>query len=479
MINKNDISKISRGNYELCCAYYNYEIFVKNITQNKIYKGYIINEVNIKHFKNRIKYDELKFYVENYDYKSVKSIIINYKCERFLKFILKDFDNSEDLIKELKNNKKRFYIINSDLFNSICVTNNGNKGIDFLIKEDKLILIFNENDKLTFKNNNCIIDISTLIKEDQNYQMGNKEINLLNQNYNSNNLNNNLLKNKTSILKLLPLSSDEKLLPKDNINEKDEKIIEIILLIYQFNKDLKNEINNSLNFKNNEEYKNKINYNKCYLIRKEWLNKFKNFYSYNKIEEYIKNKDLSEIDTNDIKMNNLIKEIINHTKIENVNNNSIQDINEEIIINLSISELSLLVKEENIYYPNNFYIINTYILKKIYKNILFKDYKKENDKKNNYIVNNGQIILKYEYKLNNNEIKYYNILFGVLNDNNIFIPQILLFFEKNENERNREFEKLKEEINIKYNINNPNAIKLDSILLFKFLNNNQINNEKE
>ena len=178
-------------------------------------------------------------------------------------------------------------------------------------------------------------------------------------------------------------------------------------------------------------------------------------------------------------MNNLIKEIINHTKIENVNNNSIQDINEEIIINLSISELSLLVKEENIYYPNNFYIINTYILKKIYKNILFKDYKKENDKKNNYIVNNGQIILKYEYKLNNNEIKYYNILFGVLNDNNIFIPQILLFFEKNENERNREFEKLKEEINIKYNINNPNAIKLDSILLFKFLNNNQINNEKE
>ena len=108
--------------------------------------------------------------------------------------------------------------------------------------------------------------------------MGNKEINLLNQKYNLNNLNNNLLKDKTSISKLLPLLSDKKLLPKDNIKEKDEKIIEIILLIYQFNKDLKNEINKSLCFKNNEEYKNKINYNKCYLIRKEWLNKFKNFY---------------------------------------------------------------------------------------------------------------------------------------------------------------------------------------------------------
>ena len=105
----------------------------------------------------------------------------NKNNERFNVFILKDISNSEDLIKELKDNTKRFYIINSDLFNSICATNNGNKGIYFSFKEDKLILIFNENDKLTFKNNNCVIDISTLIKEDQNSQIeGNKENYVLN-----------------------------------------------------------------------------------------------------------------------------------------------------------------------------------------------------------------------------------------------------------------------------------------------------------
>ena len=92
MINKNDISKIARENYELCCAYYNYKIFIKNITQNIEYKGYIINEVNIKNFNNKIKYDKLKYYVENnYYYESVKNKIkINIKCERFFKFILKD-----------------------------------------------------------------------------------------------------------------------------------------------------------------------------------------------------------------------------------------------------------------------------------------------------------------------------------------------------------------------------------------------------
>ena len=56
-------------------------------------------------------------------------------------------------------------------------------------------------------------------------------------------------------------------------------------------------------------------------------------------------------------------------------------------------------------------------------------------------------------------------------------PKFFFFFEKNEKERNKEFDKLKEELNIKYNINNPNAIKLDSILLFKFLNGQKKENK--
>ena len=88
---------------------------------------------------------------------------------------IKDIDNSEDLKKELIKEKK-YYIINSELFKNICVTGTY-KGIHFLIKGEQLILIFNENDNLTFRNNNFIIEISTLIKEDQDSQIENKETN--------------------------------------------------------------------------------------------------------------------------------------------------------------------------------------------------------------------------------------------------------------------------------------------------------------
>ena len=64
MTNKNDIFKISKEIYDLCCDYYKYEKFVKNITQNKKYKGYIINEVNITKFTNKIRYNELKSYLK-------------------------------------------------------------------------------------------------------------------------------------------------------------------------------------------------------------------------------------------------------------------------------------------------------------------------------------------------------------------------------------------------------------------------------
>ena len=366
MKNKNDISKISKQFYDLCSHYYNYEKFIKTIAQDIKYKGYIINETIIQNLKKKIKYDELKKHICNkMSYIKIKKKIEDI-CgkELFKKFKIKDIDNSEDLKKELIKEKK-YYIINSELFKNICVTGTY-KGIHFLIKGEQLILIFNENDNLTFRNNNFIIEISTLIKEDQDSQIENKETNnkeknkikkisqnnesdIFNHQYNNcqiniyeennikSNYNNNLNKefsqdieknnyffkqfnlnnlNNINIIKnidleekindnnnfnnnILKIQKNNNILfydkikvsiPKDNINE---KIIEIILLIYQFNKDLKNVINNSLKFMNNEEYKDKKICHNCYFINKEWLNKFKNFYSYNKIEEYIKNKDLS------------------------------------------------------------------------------------------------------------------------------------------------------------------------------------------
>ena len=94
-----------------------------------------------------------------------------------------------------------------------------------------------------------------------------------------------------------------------------------------------------------------------------------------------------------------------------------------------------------------------------------KDYKELD---NVYIINNGQIILKYEYNIDKVDNKYYNIILGKQNDNHIFNNEIIIFFEKNKTQRDYEFEMMKKIMNKKYNPNNNNNyIKIDSFLLYK------------
>ena len=710
MINNNDRSSISKQFYHLCCEYYKYEKFVKNKTQNIIYEGHIINEVNIQKLKNKIKYDDLKPYIEKKKkYEEIKKIIEKKNNERFNVFILKDISNSEDLIKELKDNKKRFYIINSDLFNSICVTNNGNKGIDFLIKEDKLILIFNENDKLTFKNNNCIIDISTLIKEDQDSQIeGNKEnyvlnndkkfkkdleilirlfyyykeikekvnesfknlnennketvylineswikkykkffefqelenilINLkdkINININSTDLitqqnyfisdslieiiisnlpqyyikkimekyndfdkikenleyndifynqkqirylvnchiinskiyeilsnlyleientvkrydlyfvgnksillipeNNNLSKevaeigyinNENIFIPIILLDYNEKDIPIDflnnffsknfssndkkdycktsnldfeccfqlnkinenNINNEENKkrfeiidinklfdyskeFIKILYSIYKFDNKIENNIKESLKEISVENDKKKFNKEKCYLINKNWFDKFKNIFFYKKVEDNLIDKDLKTIDKNQIineifekNKNNFLKVILNN------NSNNIE-------YNFNVFETTKY-NNKNIIFPKEFYIIN----KKIYENLnkynILKNYN-ENENENSCIINNGRLILKNDFNLNNN--KLYNLFICKPNKDHSFSTEIILYFENNKNARKSIFTNFQKNKNIEYDINNPNinnlAIKINDNIYLYLYDNKEKNQE--
>ena len=81
-------------------------------------------------------------------------------------------------------------------------------------------------------------------------------------------------------------------------------------------------------------------------------------------------------------MNSLIKDVINNIKIEfknDENNNKL--LNGECIFNFSLPNLKKVENENNIYYPNNFYIINKQIFKKMCEyNIINKDYNKEKKK---------------------------------------------------------------------------------------------------
>ena len=271
-------------------------------------------------------------------------------------------------------------------------------------------------------------------------------------------------------------NSLEKEINKNNISEDDTKRIKIIILIYFFYQNIEKEIKKSLEYENDEEYKNKIKKAECFLIKKEWFDNFKIIFFYDKICEYIKDKDLSDIENNKDKMNNLIKDIINKVDLKSTNENNNTKLSEECNINFFISDLTQLKNENNIYYPNNFYVINSDIYKKLCKyNFINKDYKKEKekDKKKKYIINNGQIILKYEYNIDNNENINYNIILGKLNNDKAFISEEVVFFENNKTERDSEFERFKEIRNIKYNIINN---KDNSIKLYKYDNKQNITN---
>ena len=150
-------------------------------------------------------------------------------------------------------------------------------------------------------------------------------------------------------------------------------------MIYQFNKKTKEYIYNSLKFVNKEDNKKNIINLKGYLIKKEWLDTFKIIYSYNKISEYLQKKGILEIGENNEKINELIDDIIKNVKIEFSKDVIInQKLKEESIINFSLSDLSKLENENNIYYPEKFYIINKEIYKKLCEiKLLKKDEKKE------------------------------------------------------------------------------------------------------
>ena len=174
----------------------------------------------------------------------------------------------------------------------------------------------------------------------------------------------------------------------DNNSEKNEILSSIDKFNEELSKNVKDSIRDGFIIKDDE----------CYLVRKDWLDKFKN------------------------------------------NNNS----DKNCILKDSLSNLSSF--NHNIFYINDFYIINRDIYQKLCeKNFINKD---ENNTPTKYIINNGKLILEHDFKIN---ITFYNLLICRQNENNSFSTEIIIHFEDNKNERDKEFENLKNNKNTQYN----------------------------
>ena len=180
--------------------------------------------------------------------------------------------------------------------------------------------------------------------------------------------------------------------------------IKVLTSFYKFKKDI------------SEKNKNE----KVILIDKKWFSKFKNFYLCDQLFRLIKENNISEFDPtiNKILFNNLFNKFIveKNTKFE--------------IFYEGFPKL-INIKNTNVQYVDNFEIIN----EEIYNNLKasigeFNDFTPFEQNSFDYVSKKDKLIIKY----NNKKENCFNLLIGHIDkdENNIYIPEILINFKEKE-----------------------------------------------
>ena len=375
---KNNENYTDKEIYDLCKAFYNYDFFVQTKSN---FKGYLIETNKLKKLKKQIDYDKLEYLIEKDE--SYNEFIKKIKKREKREVINNEnFKNSNELLKELLKDKK-FSVIDNRL-NSAIKSGIKNNPIDCIFAKDKITIIFNDNDKIYFKNNkNGIIEKSTLIPNSSE-----------NNSYIS--TNNSSLKESTK--------NDSSIFKTD---------LEILIRIFHYNKYLSGKKNDTFKEILKEEGE------AIYLINISWINEYKSFFDYEKLETYIANN----LDNDDISNNYLssskIEKIIKSLPNEYINKiNKKEKFDKNKLFNYEKKET-----KDNLSYTYNNYIINA----KVYELLISLGYKlNESMKKFElYFIGYNKILLIFSNKIQaNKDIDE----IGYINKSEIFIPEFLIKF---------------------------------------------------
>ena len=251
---------------------------------------------------------------------------------------------------------------------------------------------------------------------------------------NNNNENNNKLFNST-LIKII----EKKFLHSFN------QAIQIIIDLYIFNKDLKNQIDKSKRINDN------INYyeGECYLIREDDFSNYKNFYFYENIYQSL-NNEKRDIKKHSSSIFENLKEKYKQKYLEKISNeDEIPSIEGENLFNL---EYLLNSNETEMIFIYQYSLLNQKIF-----DTMYSDEKKAKNKcsKTSFIINNKKIIIKDEQKR--------SLLIGIITNNdsnNIFTPEVIVEYKNivkmfeafNYLEKNG-YKKFEETLNLKEKIN--------------------------
>ena len=374
---------------------YQNETFYNSFVKDYDYFGYLIDYRSIEDIKKKIKYEKIKPLLiggKNYDkYKKE----IKETQEKIKEIIPKQYKCSKELITELINDNKSFYLIKQEYFHKIITDKNKITGseIKFKFHNDNIILIFNENDALNFSYNKDGILKRTLLME---------------ANLSSN----------------IPGKDNKKVTSESEINKepnnkiKFNKDLEILVNIFYYNKYLKEKKNDALPTLNNE------NGETVYLIHNSWMEEYKSFFDYKSLENYLDSKkeysDLIVQNNDYIIFENKIKQIIESLPVDYIN---------------KINKNPSFDKEKNFKYEYNKikngenYLCNNHILNsKTYQLLNEQKYKLNEPIKNFtlYFVGLNKILLYSNENGSNKDVDE----IGTINDKGIFIPEYLLKYKE-------------------------------------------------
>ena len=151
---KYDDLSIANQIFYLCTEFYKMEKLFENNFNEATYMCYLIESKSIDDLKKQIDYENLKIYISKFisreDFKGKVKAKKGTKIKIDTNLIPEKFNSSQDLLKAL--NKKKYYCIsNYNFAKKICDNSKlDNKDIKVTLHKDKIIIIFSENDKLTF-----------------------------------------------------------------------------------------------------------------------------------------------------------------------------------------------------------------------------------------------------------------------------------------------------------------------------------------
>ena len=237
--------------YKTIKAYSQYQEYIEQklqgkLVKDKIIEGYLINKDYINYWKKFSDYDDLKELVNSNKYQNIRSTLYKYRKSNKYQQYQPDaqqiiFKSPEDMHKAVKREKKSYILIDYDFWKLICVEKGLRErgGARYSLNKNSITFYFNEFDYCQIVTLDNVIDSSK--------EMKSTGFDVIRQ------------------------------------SDKEEKELEKLLLLYAYENDIKNKINN-LTYK-------ELEFCNYFLISKEWITQYKKYYHYNEICKMIQSKD--------------------------------------------------------------------------------------------------------------------------------------------------------------------------------------------